>query len=56
MNSFEEAAPSVQPLEWQFSQVFGERAPNEDIQEGKTLNSLPSVTLTVREAKASLTT
>lgn len=42
--NIEGPTPSGEPLEWQFSQVFGERAPNEDIQEGKTLNWLSSVT------------
>ena len=50
--SIDELAPSSAPLDWHFSQVFGERAPNEDIQEGKTLNCLPSVTWQL-EAKAS---
>ena len=43
-SAIQDAPPSGEPLEWQFSQVFGERAPNEEIQEGKTLNWLPSVT------------
>ena len=31
-SAIQETAPSCEPLEWQFSQVFGERAPNEEIQ------------------------
>lgn len=42
--NIEEPTPSGEPLDWQFSQVFGERAPNEDIQDGETLNWLSSVT------------
>ena len=30
-----EMAGSVEPLDWQFSQVFGERSPGEEVQEGK---------------------
>ena len=26
--------PSAEPLEWHFSQVFGERTPGEEVQEG----------------------
>lgn len=33
-NSTEDAAESSPPLEWKFSQVFGERGAGEEVQEG----------------------
>lgn len=38
-----EHSPSSTPLDWKFSQVFGERAPGEDLQDGYFLS--PSLCL-----------
>ncbi|KAJ7956217.1 Serine/threonine-protein phosphatase 2A 55 kDa regulatory subunit B [Quillaja saponaria] len=34
------SADSLTPLEWKFSQVFGERAPGEDVQEGDVITTI----------------
>lgn len=39
------APAAAGPLEWKFSQVFGERTAGEEVQEGNPLFSIRSVTI-----------
>ncbi|RWW16133.1 hypothetical protein GW17_00019993 [Ensete ventricosum] len=38
-NGAEDSSPKPPPLEWKFSQVFGERAEGEEVQEGTIFSS-----------------
>jgi hypothetical protein len=40
--------PSAEPLEWHFSQVFGERTPGEEVQEGDSHVSHLALSLPMR--------
>ena len=44
---------AVSPLEWKFSQVFGERTAGEEVQEGNS-NTLPLIFVSFRIVRDSL--